>query len=294
MSTLTVGVSIDTTGAPFALRATQRLDVRRIGDYFFTIGAPISRVATAAGSTADPGLRAGAYLWQGFNPGRRILAASVELGLAAAAALPLRIEVADGRVRLTNATAVRAAAYAADGNPAQLRAYLGALRAAAARGEPATGGGTSVTSAPQRVRMLISALLEIEGTIGAQAVRLDARRQRTTRERDVSHRPGQAHCAAAPSARAPRPAGRRVGSRPVRTRDTRLARIGAFAAVRHVPRQPGPSRAEQCDVPLPERESATAGRRTRRAVTGAPGLDAPADRRRGSARRRRRSRGRLG
>ena len=55
ISTLTVGVSIDSTGSPFALRATQRLDVRRIGDYFFTIGAPISRLATAAGSTPTPG-----------------------------------------------------------------------------------------------------------------------------------------------------------------------------------------------------------------------------------------------
>jgi hypothetical protein len=171
-ATLDVRVSLDATGAPFAVRATQRLDVRKIGDYSFTIGAPIRSLATAAGSTADPGLRTGAYLWQGFNPGRRVLAATIELEQEAAEALPLRIDVAGGSVRLSNATAVRTAASAADGNPAELRSYLAALRTAALRGEPATGGGTSVTSTPRQVRMRISAPLAISGTIGTRRVQL--------------------------------------------------------------------------------------------------------------------------
>ena len=171
-ATLSVRISIDAAGTPFALRAIQRLDVRRIGDYAFTIGAPLTNVASAAGSSAAPGLRTGAYLWQGFNPRRRILAASIELEQRAAADLPLRIQVGGGRVTLSNTTAVTAAAYAADGNPAQLRAYLAALRRASARGEPATGGGTTITSALQPVRLRISAPLAIDGTIGSRHVHL--------------------------------------------------------------------------------------------------------------------------
>jgi hypothetical protein len=172
LATIRVRVSLDKSGRPFALRATQQLDVRRIGDYAFTIGAPLTGLTTAPGSTAPPGLRTGAYLWQGFNPGRRILAATIDLEQRAADALPLRVDVSGGRVRLTNATAVDVAAYRADGNEAQLRAYLASLRAAARRGEPATGGGATITSALQDVELRISAPLAIEGTIGTKHLRL--------------------------------------------------------------------------------------------------------------------------
>ncbi len=172
VATLRVHVSLDAGGAPVAIRATQRLDVRRIGDFAFTIGAPLTNVTTAAGSSASPGLRAGAYLWQGFNPSRRVLAASITLAPRAAAGLPLRVEVVGGRVRLINTTATTVTAPTADGNPAQLLSYLAALRSAAARGEPATGGGTTISSALGEVRLRISAPLAIVGTIGPRRIGL--------------------------------------------------------------------------------------------------------------------------
>src|SRR5439155_26244322 len=69
-----VTVSVDRNGAPFAIRALQQLDVRRVGDYTFAIGAPVTRVQAAPGSQSSPGLRTGAILWAGFDPGRRLLA----------------------------------------------------------------------------------------------------------------------------------------------------------------------------------------------------------------------------
>ena len=174
IATLSVRVSIDAAGAPFALRATQRLDVRRIGDYAFTIGAPLDEPARPrAGSTRRPGLRTGAYLWQGFNPGRRILAASVELELRAAAALPLRIEVErrpghacehDGRRR--------AAAFAADGNQRSCARTSRRFALPSAAVEPATGGGTTSPRRRSRCELTISAPLAIDGTIGTRRVRL--------------------------------------------------------------------------------------------------------------------------
>lgn len=172
LASLEVRVSVDGSGAPFAVHATQRLEVRRIGDYAFTIGAPLTDVAAVAGSDGAPGLRAGAYLWQGFNPGRRILAARIKLGPRAAASLPLRIEIAHGRVTLSNRTATVVSAFAADGSPTELRGYLSALRAAAARGEPATGSGTTITSPLEQVRLRVSAPLAIDGAIGARLIHL--------------------------------------------------------------------------------------------------------------------------
>ena len=72
-------VAVDPSGTPFAVHATQRLDVRVLGDYFFTIGAPLLDVAAAPGSASTPGLRATAILWAGFNPGTRVLIARATL-----------------------------------------------------------------------------------------------------------------------------------------------------------------------------------------------------------------------
>src|SRR3954454_19372269 len=46
-STTRVRVAIDGSGMPFAVTATQRLVVSQPGDYYFTIGAPLTDVAPA-------------------------------------------------------------------------------------------------------------------------------------------------------------------------------------------------------------------------------------------------------
>ena len=74
-----VVVAVDGAGSPFAVTATQRLDVRGVGDYFFTIGAPVLTVRAPEGSESMPGIRTGSILWAGFDPGRRLLVARATL-----------------------------------------------------------------------------------------------------------------------------------------------------------------------------------------------------------------------
>ena len=134
-------------GQPFAIRATQRLDVRRIGDYAFTIGAPsderrdragVERRCPACGQARTSGkasIRA-AGSWRRrsrSSPGGRRTAATRRR-----------------RRRPGHADRTRPPSRSPHRRPRATRAscatYLAALRAAAARGEPATGGGTTITS----------------------------------------------------------------------------------------------------------------------------------------------------
>jgi hypothetical protein len=160
-----VGVTVDTNGTLVGLRALQRLDVRRIGDYTFTIGAPVTRVLAARGSQSAPGQRTGAILWAGFNPGRRVLAASAELDPSAGAALPLRIERDGDRVILRNTTAITAPAFTADAQSKELLSTLAAFRNGSL-----LGGRANVTSKVTRTRISVSAPLSVTGSIGGRRV----------------------------------------------------------------------------------------------------------------------------
>jgi hypothetical protein len=171
-STVRVTVAVDRTGSPFAIRAAQRLDVRRVGDYTFSISAPVTRVEAGPGSDSTPGQRAGAILWAGFAPGPRTLASTAELELAAADSLPLAVEVAGGRLTLRNRTAVTTTTFDADAQPTELLATLAGFRRAVATGAPPTGGTALVTSPVRPVRIQVSAPLSVAGTIGARKVDL--------------------------------------------------------------------------------------------------------------------------
>jgi hypothetical protein len=166
-----VDVALDRTGAPFAVTATQRLDVRVLGDYFFTIGAPVLDVQAAPGSASSPGLRSASILWAGFNPGRRTLIARATLAPAASApSLPLRIEVTRGRVKLVNTTGVTTGSYTADALVPPLLRYLAELQRQVARGETPTSGGAYVTSKPTSTTLRIVVPLRVTGTVGTRAV----------------------------------------------------------------------------------------------------------------------------
>jgi hypothetical protein len=171
-STVRVTVAVDRAGAPFAIRAVQRLDVRRVGDYTFSISAPVARVEAAPGSESTPGQRTGAILWAGFAPGRRVLASAADLQLDAASSLPLAVEVADGRLTLRNQTAVTTTTFAADAQPQELLATLAGFRRAVATGAPPTGGTAMLTSPVRPVRVRVSAPLGVTGTIGGRRVDL--------------------------------------------------------------------------------------------------------------------------
>jgi hypothetical protein len=170
-ATTNVDVSLDGGGSPFAVRATQTLDVRVLGDYFFTIGAPVLDVEAAPGSASTPGLRAASILWAGFNPGRRTLIARATLDpKAAAPSLPLRIEVAPRSVTLVNTTGVTAGSYAADALVPPLVRYLAQLRRQVALGRTPTSGGAYVTSRPVATGLRIVVPLRVTGTVGGRKV----------------------------------------------------------------------------------------------------------------------------
>jgi hypothetical protein len=158
-----VRVSVDLHGAPFAVSATQTLDVRVAGDYFFTLGAPVEDVEAAPGSDSTPGLRTASIVWAGFDPGRRTLRARATLTAArAATALPLRIEVSGGTTTLVNTTAVAVGTISADAERAPLLRYYDELRTA----KTPVAGAALLTSAPERSTMTVRAPLQVTGSVG--------------------------------------------------------------------------------------------------------------------------------
>jgi len=164
-STVRVRVSVDSTGAPFAVVAVQRLVVRDRGDYVFTIAAPLADVVAAPGSQSTPGFRDSAILWTGFNPGRRTLAARATLRPRVLPLLPLRIEQNGTRTTLTDQTQVTATALAADAHVKPLRAALERLR-----GGSLAQATAAVTSPPKTVSYVVGAPLAVSGRIGARRV----------------------------------------------------------------------------------------------------------------------------
>ena len=166
-STVRVHVSVDTSGAPFAVVAVQRLVVRDRGDYVFTIAAPLADVAAAPGSQSTPGFRDTAILWTGFNPGRRLLAARATLRPRARPLLPLRIERHGAHTTLIDQTQVSATALAADAQPEPLRAELERLR-----GGSVAKVTAELTSPPSTVGYVVGAPLAISGRIGNRPVRV--------------------------------------------------------------------------------------------------------------------------
>jgi hypothetical protein len=168
-----VAVAIDRAGTPFAVTATQRLDVRGVGDYFFTIGAPVLAVRAAADSAAVPGMRTGSILWAGFNPGERLLVARATLEPAQAVpALPLRIGVSGDTVTLENTTRVAVDTFTADAPTAPLVAYLSLLRGEVEHGRTPLQTSVPLGSRPTNVHMTVTAPLHVTGTIGTQRVDL--------------------------------------------------------------------------------------------------------------------------
>jgi hypothetical protein len=145
-----VRVSLDGSGTPFRVVDVDRILIARKGDYSFVVAGPVENVRPAPGSSAQPGLRTGAVVWQGFSPATRTLDAEITLSpRAAASALPLRVEVGQSVLQLTNTTSATAKAV-------DVRLpTLGVARILdAARGELATGTAAPapILSAAEPVR----------------------------------------------------------------------------------------------------------------------------------------------
>lgn len=170
-STVRVHVSVLPSGRPFAVAADQTLAVTVQGDYFFTIGAPLLGVEALPGSGASPGLRSTSVVWEGFNPGRRVLRSRAQLVPGrAAAALPLRIEVGNRSTTFVNTTGVTVAAFAADAEPAPLVDYLGRLDDALRTGKPPPEGTASLTGAAHATRVHVVVPLLVTGSVGGRRI----------------------------------------------------------------------------------------------------------------------------
>jgi hypothetical protein len=168
-----VVVAIDDVGTPFAVTATQRLDVRGVGDYFFTIGAPVLTVRAPANSDSVPGMRTGSILWAGFNPGTRVLVARAMLDPSKTArALPLRVRVHGGTVVLDNETSVSVGTFGADAPREPLVSYLARLRDDVARGRSPLQVTVPLSSTPVDQHIAVAAPLHVTGTIGRERIDL--------------------------------------------------------------------------------------------------------------------------
>ena len=74
-----VAVDLDTNGSMSAIRVVQRLTLQGLGDFSFRVPGPATNVEALPESQSRPGVRRGALIWQGFSPGKKLLAARMEL-----------------------------------------------------------------------------------------------------------------------------------------------------------------------------------------------------------------------
>ena len=168
-----VVVAIDDAGTPFAVTATQQLDVRGVGDYFFTIGAPVLTVRAPASSASAPGMRTGAILWAGFDPGERSLVARATLEPSkVASALPLRVRVHGDTVVLENRTRITVGTFGAEAPTAPLVSYLARLHGDLTHGRVPRQVTVPLSAVPVDQRITVAAPLHVTGTIGRERIDL--------------------------------------------------------------------------------------------------------------------------
>jgi hypothetical protein len=161
-----VRVSIDPTGRPVRIVDIDRIVVAAKGDYSFAIAAPVEDVRAAPGSRSEPGLRSQTVIWQGFSPGRRLLAAEITLRTSAAGpALPLRIEVGRAGLRLVNAASARVTAPDAPVRASEIAQVLDGARAALLAGTPTPAPVVDAIGPVRDVRVISQVPLHVRGTV---------------------------------------------------------------------------------------------------------------------------------
>jgi hypothetical protein len=164
-----VSVGVLPDGSVTGVRAIQRLTLLGTGDFFFQVPAPVRDVQAGPGSQGEPGFRRNAILWQGFANQRRILSADAQLVVREVrGALPLRVDVAGGALRLANETAVPARAFSAQARPVAVRRTLRQIAA-----DPLFQPSVEVQGAVTGRQVVVDAPLRIRGTVrsGGRIVR---------------------------------------------------------------------------------------------------------------------------
>ncbi len=181
-----VRVGLAQDGTPVSVVVVERMSIRGLGDFRFVVPAPAVAVVPADGSQSLPGLRQSGIVWQGFSPGKRLLAARITLRpTKAATGLPLRVSVERRggvtRVRLENRTARQFAVTRGTAPLPALQAVLARTRRELGRelaaGRPLPVVLEQVQGRPTAQRIVpIDSPLHVTGTIavaGGRTARVD-------------------------------------------------------------------------------------------------------------------------
>jgi hypothetical protein len=159
-------VGIDREGKPNSVRALQTIVLKRLGDYVLTIPAPVLSVTPGPGTESQPGQRENQILWEGFSPGRRVLAAWADLRAGeAVAGLPVEVDVEPGRVTIRNSTAVTVPSFTADPVPASIAEVNGRVRTAVKANVFPEGLNVTLRGKQTRERVRVAAPLRVRGTV---------------------------------------------------------------------------------------------------------------------------------
>lgn len=160
-----VRVTLGPNGRARRVVVVDRLLVEGTGDYSLAIPAPVEDVTMAAGSEAQPGLRSGAVLWQGFATRDRTLAASILLDSEAARrGLPIRVAIRDDAVVLENATTVSTSALASRAPAGAVARVLDAAHLATRRGLPFTAPSVPISEPLRTAKLRATFPLELSGS----------------------------------------------------------------------------------------------------------------------------------
>jgi hypothetical protein len=144
----------------------QTIELKRLGDYVLTIPAPVLSVTPGPGTESQPGQRENQVLWEGFSPGRRVLAAWADLQVAAAVAgLPVEVDVEPGEVTVRNITGARVPSFTADPVPASIAQVSARVRAAVRANVFAEGLNVALRGKQTPEPLRVAAPLVVRGVV---------------------------------------------------------------------------------------------------------------------------------
>jgi hypothetical protein len=166
-------VGLDPDGKPNSIRVLHTIRLRRLGDYVLAVPAPVLSVTPGPGTESQPGRRENQILWEGFSPGRRVLAAWADLRVAeSVAGLPVVVEVEPREVVIRNATAVTVPSFTADVVPASIAEVDARVRAAVRENVFAEGLNVALRGGQTREEVRVAAPLDVQGTVSVSGERV--------------------------------------------------------------------------------------------------------------------------
>ena len=173
-----VVVGMDESGKPHSIRVLQTIVLKRLGDYVLTVPAPVLSVTPGPRTESQPGRRENQILWEGFSPGRRVLAAWADLRVAeSAAALPVEVKVEPGAVTVRNATGVTVPSFSAEPDPVSLAQVSGRVRSSIKRDVFPEGLNVGLRGSRTPEQLRVTAPLRVRGTVrvGDERIRFSGR-----------------------------------------------------------------------------------------------------------------------